>query len=150
MADPRSPVSSAKLHHIGVACRAIDGARRAWELALGAPCGPIIEVPEEGVRIAFIRAGEPKVELLEPTGPESPIAKFLDSRGEGVHHLAFSVADIDLALAELRAAGVRLIDERPRERGGNRRIAFLHPKGMAGVLTELVQYATAEAEREGY
>jgi methylmalonyl-CoA epimerase len=150
MTDARPPLPSARLHHIGIACRAIEGARRAWELALGAPAGPIVEVPEERVRIAFIRAGDPKIELLEPTGPESPIAKFLDSRGEGVHHLAFSVADIDAALAELGVAGVRLIDERPRERGGNRRIAFLHPKGMSGVLTELVQYATPAAEREGY
>lgn len=143
------PIPGAKLHHVGIACRSIAGALGAWELALGRRAGEVVEVPEEKVRIAFLQAGEAKVELLEPTAPESPIARFLERRGEGVHHVAFSVADIEAALARLKREGVRLLDETPRRRGGNRAIVFVHPRAMAGVLTELVEYASPEAEREG-
>ena len=139
-----------KLHHIGIATRSIDRAKAAWELALGAPAGAIVEVPEEGVRIAFIRAGESKVELIEPMSDQSPISRFLDKRGEGIHHVAFSVPDIHASLARLKEEGIRVLDETPRERGGNRSIVFVHPKSMSGVLTELVQYATPEDEAEGY
>ena len=110
----------------------------------------MIEVPEERVRIAFIQTGESKVELLEPMGDDSPIARFLDKRGEGIHHVAFSVPDIVTALERLKAQGLRVLDDAPRERGGNRAIIFVHPKSLNGVLTELVEYVSAEAEAAGY
>jgi methylmalonyl-CoA epimerase len=139
-----------KLHHIGIACRSIERAKMAWELALGESVGPVIEVPEEGVRIAFIKTGEAKVELLEPMDDEGPIARFLEKRGEGIHHVAFSVPDVAASLERLKAQGLRVLDDAPRERGGNRSIIFVHPKSLNGVLTELVEYVSAEAEAEGY
>jgi len=137
------------LHHIGIAVRDIAAATRTWETLLGAKAGPVVEVPEEGVRIAFIRAGNPKVELLEPLSTEGPIAKFLEKRGEGIHHVAFAVPDIRAAMERLRAEGVPVLDKEPRFRGGNRHVVFCHPKGANGVLTELVQYVSKEAEEEG-
>jgi len=138
-----------RLHHVGIACRSVEQAQAVWGGALGCAPGPVVEVAEEQVRIAFLPAGEAKVELLEPTGPESPIARFLERRGEGIHHVAFAVDDIDAALRDLREAGARLLDETPRRRGGNRSILFVHPKSMNGVLTELVQYDDPAAERDG-
>jgi methylmalonyl-CoA/ethylmalonyl-CoA epimerase len=139
-----------KLHHIGIAVRDLGRARETWALVLGAEAGPPEDVPEEGVRISFLRAGEAKVELLEPLSLESPIAKFLEKRGEGIHHVAFSVPDCKAALEGLIAAGVPTIDKTPRFRGGNRHVAFVHPKGPNGVLVELVQYTSREAEEAGY
>jgi methylmalonyl-CoA/ethylmalonyl-CoA epimerase len=140
---------SSKLHHIGIAVRDLARARETWSLVLGAKASPPCDVPEEGVRISFLHAGEAKIELLEPLSPESPIAKFLEKRGEGIHHVAFSVSDCKAALGRLIAEGVPAIDKEPRFRGGNRYVAFLHPKGLNGVLAELVQYASAEAEAAG-
>ena len=128
-----------RLHHLAVACRSIEAARAPWELALGTTAGPVTDVPEEGVRIAFLKAGASKVELIEPLSPESPIAGFLDKRGEGLHHVAFAVDDIDAALERLKREGVRLLDETPRARGGNRSIIFIHPKDSSGVLIELME-----------
>lgn len=139
-----------KLHHIGIAVRDLAEATKRWQTLLGAEAGPPVEVPEEGVRIAFIRAGDPKIELLEPLSPESVIAKFIDKRGEGIHHVAFAVPDIKAAMARLQGEGVPVLDKEPRFRGGNRHVVFCHPKGANGVLTELVQYATPEAEEGGY
>lgn len=138
-----------KAHHIGIAVRDLARARETWQLVLGAEAGPPADVPEEGVRISFLRAGETKVELLEPLGPESVIAKFIEKRGEGIHHVAFSVPDVRAALARLRAAGVPTLDTEPRFRGGNRLVAFLHPKAANGVLIELVEYLSKEAEEAG-
>jgi methylmalonyl-CoA/ethylmalonyl-CoA epimerase len=139
-----------RAHHVGIAVRDLAAARAVWEAVLGAECGPPCEVPEEGVRIAFLRAGEAKIELLEPLSPDSVIARFIEKRGEGIHHIAFAVKDIRAALARLAAAGVPVLDKEPRFRGGNRHVAFVHPKGTSGVLVELVQYASAEAEEAGY
>lgn len=139
-----------KAHHVGVAVRDLARAVETWRTLLGVEAGPPEAVPEEGVRIAFLRAGEAKIELLEPLGPDSVIAKFIEKRGEGVHHIAFSVPDIRAALARLAAAGVPVLDKEPRARGGNRQVAFVHPKGTNGVLVELVQYASREAEEAGY
>ena len=139
-----------RAHHIGIAVRDLARARATWETVLGVEAGPPEDVPEEGVRIAFIRAGDMKVELLEPLGPESVIAKFIEKRGEGIHHVAFAVPDARAALARLADAGIPTFDKEPRFRGGNRWVAFCHPKGMNGVLVELVQYLSKEAEDAGY
>jgi methylmalonyl-CoA/ethylmalonyl-CoA epimerase len=96
-------------------------------------------VAEQKVRVAFLVVGESRVELLEPTSPDSPVAKFLEKNGEGVHHLAYQVVDIEGTLARLKSAGVRLIDEKPRRGAHHSLIAFLHPKATGGVLTEICQ-----------
>jgi methylmalonyl-CoA/ethylmalonyl-CoA epimerase len=139
-----------KLHHVGIAVRDLARAVETWQTLLGIDAGPAVDVPEEGVRISFLRAGSPKIELLEPLGPESVIAKFLEKRGEGIHHIAFAVEDIRASMARLSARGVPVIDAEPRFRGGNRYAAFCHPMGANGVLTELVQYLSPEAEEAGY
>ena len=138
-----------RLHHVGIAVHDLARAVETWQTLLGAQAGPPVEVPEEGVRIAFIRAGDPKIELLEPLSKDGPIAKFLEKRGEGIHHVAFAVPDIRASMERLRAQGVPVLDAEPRFRGGNRWVVFCHPKGANGVLTELVQYTSAEAEESG-
>lgn len=97
------------------------------------------EVAEQKVRVAFLAVGESRIELLEPTAPDSPVARFLEKSGEGIHHIAYEVADLEQTLKDLRDRGVRLIDETPRRGAHNTRIAFLHPKATGGVLTELCQ-----------
>lgn len=139
-----------KLHHVGIAVRDLARAIETWQTLLGIGAGPPVEVPEEGVRISFLRAGDPKIELLEPLSPESVIAKFIEKRGEGIHHIAFAVKDIHASLRRLTEQGVPVLDKEPRFRGGNRHVVFCHPKGANGVLTELVQYASPEAEESGY
>jgi methylmalonyl-CoA/ethylmalonyl-CoA epimerase len=96
-------------------------------------------VAEQKVRVAFLAVGESRIELLEPTSPDSPVAKFLEKNGEGTHHVAYEVEDLEGALAELAAAGVKLIDQVPRRGAHGTRIAFLHPKATGGVLTELCE-----------
>jgi len=127
----------AVIDHIGIAVRDIDSALGFYTEVLGLEAGGREEVPGGGLTVAFIRVGESKVELLEPAGPESSVAKFLESRGEGIHHVCFRVDDIEAALERARAAGYRLIDEKPRKGAGGARIAFLHPKTLSGVLVEL-------------
>ncbi len=127
-----------KVNHIGIAVRSIDEAKRFYEL-LGLEVEGEEVVEEQKVKVAFIQVGETRVELLEPTSEDSPVAKFLDKRGEGIHHIAFQVDDIEAALEELKKSGVRLIDERPRRGAHNTRIAFVHPKSTNGVLVELCQ-----------
>lgn len=128
-----------KLDHIGIAVEKIDAALPVWEGILGLPLHGTEEVAEQKVRTAFMPVGDTEIELLESTDPEGPIGKFIAAKGQGVQHLAFRVADIDAALAELKAKGVRLIDETPRYGAGGARIAFLHPKATGGVLVELCQ-----------
>jgi methylmalonyl-CoA/ethylmalonyl-CoA epimerase len=136
-------IQATALNHIGIAVRSLDAHRDFYERVLGATWEGTEEVPSQKVRVAFYRIGPAddgvRLELLEPTDDDSPVAKFIEKRGEGVHHLAYTVADIDARLRELREHGVRLIDETPRTGAHHTRIAFLHPKGSAGVLTELVQ-----------
>ena len=130
-----------RLDHVGVAVRSLEQALAPYRDGLGLAVQEIEEVATEQVRVAFLPAGDTRIELLEPTSAESAIARFLDRRGEGIHHLCFQVDDIEAALRRLRAAGVRLVDEVPRPGAGGCRVAFVHPKGMGGVLVELVEKA---------
>jgi len=126
-----------RLDHIGIAVRDLEGARAGYR-RLGLEEVAREELPDEGVELVVFRLGGARIELLKPLG-EGPLARFLERRGEGLHHLALAVADIDEELRRLREAGVRLVDERPRRGFGGSRIAFIHPKGMGGVLIELVE-----------
>jgi len=128
-----------KLDHIGIAVEHIDEALPFWEGSLGLVLHGTEEVVEQKVRTAFLPLGDTEIELLESTDPEGPIGKFIAAKGQGVQHLAFRVSDIEAALAELKASGVRLIDEKPRYGAGGARIAFLHPKATGGVLVELCE-----------
>jgi len=126
-----------KVDHIGIAVNDIEEARRPYE-ALGLKVTHVKEVEEQQVRVAFLPVGDTEVELVQPTTADSGVARFLEKRGEGVHHLCFEVEDIEVALAELQAQGMRLIDREPRQ-GAFGRVAFLHPKSTHGVLIELVE-----------
>jgi methylmalonyl-CoA/ethylmalonyl-CoA epimerase len=128
-----------KYDHLGIATRGIEESLGFWRDALGLEVKHTETVEEQGVRVAILPAGEPRVELLEPTGPDSPVAKFLEKRGPGIHHIAVRVADIRAALARLKAEGARLIDEEPRVGAGGCLVAFIHPAASGGVLLELVQ-----------
>lgn len=127
------------IHHIGIAVASIDAHRAFYEETLGAVFEGAEEVGDQQVRVGFFRVGDVRIELLEPIGPAGPIAVFLEKRGEGLHHIAYKVADIEDRIAELKAAGLRMIDETPRVGAGRARIAFLHPKSTHGVLTELCE-----------
>ncbi len=128
-----------KLDHVGIAVEKIDETLAIYEGLLGLPLHGTETVEEQKVRTAFLPVGDTEVELLESTDPEGPIGKFIAAKGQGVQHLAFRVDDIEAALAELKAKGVRLIDEKPRYGAGGARIAFLHPKATNGVLIELCE-----------
>jgi methylmalonyl-CoA epimerase len=128
-----------KVDHIGIAVQSIEEALELFRDTLGLELEGIEEVAGQKVRIAFLPVGETHIELLEPASPDSNLAKFLESKGEGIHHIAFNVEDIDAALAALKEKGVQLIDREPRVGGGNKRIAFIHPKGTHRVLVELCQ-----------
>ncbi|MCA1814124.1 MAG: methylmalonyl-CoA epimerase [Halobacteriales archaeon] len=130
-----------KLDHIGIAVPALAEARAFWEGKLGLHAKGEEDVPSQRVRVCFLPIGESKLELLEPTSPDSTIAKFLEKRGPGLHHVAFEVPDIRAALAEAKAQGIQLIDQEPRPGAANKLVAFLHPRDTGGVLTELVQPA---------
>ena len=128
-----------KINHIGVAVRSIDAATPFYRDVLGMVFEGTEVVAEQKVKVAFFSVGESRVELLEPTADDSPVAKFLEKNGEGTHHVAYEVDDLVATLARLKAAGVRLIDEVPRCGAHGTKIAFLHPKASGGVLTELCQ-----------
>jgi methylmalonyl-CoA/ethylmalonyl-CoA epimerase len=127
-----------RLAHIGIAVRSLDEILPFYRDILDLPEVPLDNA--DGARIAGLAAGEPLVELLEAESPDSPIGRFVAKRGPGIHHICFSVDDLDGALARCRAAGVRLIDEVPRIGAEKKRIAFLHPASTAGVLVELSEY----------
>jgi methylmalonyl-CoA/ethylmalonyl-CoA epimerase len=137
-----------KIEHIGIATEKIDDALAFWRDALGLAVVHTEEVAEQGVRVAMLPVGEPRVELLEPTHDGSPVAKFLRKRGPGIHHVAVRVPDIRAALARLKAQGARLIDEEPRVGAGNCLVAFVHPQSAGGVLLELVEHADADTSGE--
>ena len=124
-----------KIDHVGIAVPNLGDATKAWE-ALGFTVDAVHDVPTEKVKTAFLAIGESHFELLEPTDPTSVIAKFLEKRG-GLHHVCVLVEDIDATLADMKARGVRLIDEEPRVGAGGCRVAFVHPKSAGGVLIEL-------------
>ena len=128
-----------KLNHIGIAVKNLETSIPFYRDQLGMVFEGTEEVTEQKVRVAFLKVGESRIELLEPTSPDSPVAKFLEKNGEGIHHLAYEVADITAALAELKRKEVRLIDEQPRLGAHGSMIAFLHPKATGGVLTEICQ-----------
>jgi methylmalonyl-CoA/ethylmalonyl-CoA epimerase len=128
-----------KLDHVGIAVESLDEALKLYSGLLGLELKGTEVVEEQKVRTAFLPLGDTEMELLESTDPEGPIGKFIANKGQGVQHLAFRVDDIDAALEELKAAGVRLIDEKARYGAGGARIAFLHPKASGGVLVELCE-----------
>jgi methylmalonyl-CoA/ethylmalonyl-CoA epimerase len=135
-----------KLEHIGIATRGIDEAIGFWRDALGLEVVETEEVAEQKVRVAMLPVGEARVELLEPTSEDSPIAKFLEKRGPGIHHIAVRVEDIRASLARLKEGGVRLIDEAPRVGVGGCLVAFIHPASTGGVLLELVEHTRLHNE----
>lgn len=128
------------IEHLGIAVKSLDEAITYYENILGMKCYSIEEVADQKVKTAFFKVGQTKLELLEPTSDESPIAKFIEKRGEGIHHLAFAVEDgVANALAEMEGKGVRLIDKAPRKGAEGLNIAFIHPKSTHGVLTEFCE-----------
>ena len=129
------------VNHIGIAVRSIEAQREYYEGTLGAEFEGIEEVPSQKVRVAFFRIGDVRLELLEPADPASPVATFLDKRGEGLHHIAFAVEGIEARITELKQAGLRMIDDVPRPGAHHMQIAFVHPKSTFGVLTELCEPA---------
>jgi methylmalonyl-CoA epimerase len=128
-----------KIYHLGYAVEDIAAAARFYKEYFGAQVGEPEEVEEQGIVATMFEVGESMVELVQPTRPDSPIGKFLQKRGEGFHHVAFQVEDLKASLKELKENGVELIDEEPRIGAGGTRMAFVHPKGAHGVLTELVE-----------
>ena len=128
-----------KVDHIGIATRQLDEALALWQDVLGLKVDSTEEVTEQGVRVAMLGIGETHIELLEPLSAGSPVGKFLEKRGPGIHHIAVSVSDIRATLAQLREKGTRLIDETPRVGAGGCLVAFVHPSSANGVLLELVQ-----------
>ena len=129
------------IEHLGIAVQSIEEALPYFENVLGLKCYAVEEVADQKVKTAFLKCGEVKLELLEPTSPESTIQKWLDKGNKGVHHVAFAVEDgVANALAECEEKGVRLIDKAPRKVAESLNIAFLHPKSTAGILTELCEH----------
>ena len=127
------------IEHIGIAVKDLETAVPFWEKLLGTKCYNIEEVADQKVRTAFLKIGQTKIELLESTSPEGTIAKFIEKKGEGIHHIAMAVNNIEGALGELENEGVQLIDKAPRAGAEGLSIAFLHPKATFGVLTELCE-----------
>ena len=129
-----------RIDHLGIAVQSIEEVLPYYENVLGLKCYAIEEVADQKVKTAFLKVGEVKIELLEPTSPESTIAKFLEKGGRGIHHMAFAIEDgVANALAECNEKGIRLIDQAPRPGAEQMSIAFLHPKSTVGVLTELCE-----------
>lgn len=128
------------IEHIGIAVPSLDKAIEPYRDCLGLEVSGREDVEDQGVRVALLRVGESRIELLEPSHEDSPVGRFLRKHGPGIHHLAVRVDDIDDSLRRLRAAGVRLIDDTPRQGAAGTRIAFIHPSSMNGVLLELVEH----------
>ncbi|MFW5877872.1 MAG: methylmalonyl-CoA epimerase [bacterium] len=125
------------IEHIGIAVENLEDSIKYYEEVLGLECYAIEEVKDQKVKTAFFKVGDTKIELLESTDPEGPIGKFIDKKGQGIHHLAFAVSDVEKGLEQAKEKGVRLIDEKPRKGAEGLNIGFLHPKSTFGVLTEL-------------
>jgi methylmalonyl-CoA epimerase len=123
--------------HIGIAVRSIEESLKFWQDVIGIQCHGVEEVAEQKVKTAFLPLGDTEIELLEGTSEDSPVSKFIEAKGEGIHHIAIRVPNIEEALEELKAKGVRLIDEKPRIGAGGAKIAFVHPKVSGGVLLEI-------------
>ena len=131
-----------KIEHIGIAVKSLENANDLFAKLFGAPHYKIEEVASEGVNTSFFQVGPNKIELLEATKPDSPIAKFIEKKGEGIHHIAFDVADIEAEIARLKAEGFTVLNEVPKRGADNKLVAFLHPKTTNGVLVELCQEAS--------
>jgi methylmalonyl-CoA/ethylmalonyl-CoA epimerase len=134
-----------KIEHLGIAVKEIDEAVNVFETLFQAPCYKTETVDSEGVRTAFIQVGDAKIELLEATHPESPIAKFLATRNQGFHHVAFEVDNIEEEIERLSGENFELIHLQPKDGADNKRIAFLHPKSTLGLLVELCQEKTTSS-----
>jgi methylmalonyl-CoA/ethylmalonyl-CoA epimerase len=126
-----------RLTHIGIAVKNLEASAATFSRLFGIARGHVEEVPEQRVKVTFFSIGDGGIELLEATSPDSPIAKFLEKRGEGIHHLSFEVDDIEAELHRLKQEGFQLIDEQPRAGADGYRVAFLHPKSTNGVLIEI-------------
>lgn len=133
-----------KIEHIGIAVKDLEASNALFEKLFGAPAYKMEEVGSEGVRTSFFKSGPNKIELLEATRPDSPIAKYLEKKGEGIHHIAFEVEDIHSEIARLKGEGFIVLNETPKKGADNKLVAFLHPKTSNGVLVELCQEAPAE------
>ncbi len=129
-----------KVDHIGIAVKSLSDAVKVYQDAIGLEVSGYDEVDDQGVRVAMLTIGDSRIELLEPTREDSPIEKYMMKRGEGIHHIAVRVDDIEEALERLKASGVRLIDSTPRRGAHNTRVAFIHPSSTHGVLLELVEH----------
>lgn len=134
------PETPKKVAHIGIAVASIDEALPYYEQLLGLELQKIEEVESEQVRVAFLKIGDTKIELLESLSPEGPIAKHIEKRGAGLHHIAFEVDDLEARVAGIKAAGVKVIPDQPKRGAEEALITFLHPKAMGGALIELCQY----------
>ncbi|KXH87510.1 methylmalonyl-CoA epimerase [Sporosarcina sp. HYO08] len=139
-----------KVDHIGIAVKSIDRSLDYYIQTLGLSCLAIEEVKSQKVRVAFLDAGNIKLELLEPIGEEGPVATFIEKRGEGIHHIAFGVPDIRTRMAELKEKGVQLLQEEPKLGAGGAEVAFLHPKSSFGVLYELCEKSGKGGVLNGY
>lgn len=128
-----------KIEHIGIAVKNISEANKIYEVLLGSLPYKSEKVESEGVETSFFRCGESKIELLEASNPDSPIAKFIAKRGEGIHHIAFAVKDIKVEMKRLKDEGFILLNEEPKKGADNKLVAFIHPKSANGVLIELCQ-----------
>jgi methylmalonyl-CoA/ethylmalonyl-CoA epimerase len=138
------------IDHVGVAVQEIESALPFYRDVLGMPLVHRETIDEQGVDAALLDVGDGHIELIAPLGPETGVARFLERRGPGLHHVAYRVADIDATLATLAAAGVRLIDEQPRTGIRHSRVAFVHPGGTGGVLTEIVEPAGSHHPPESH
>ena len=127
------------VEHIGIAVKSIEAALPYYENILGLKCYAVEEVSDQKVKTAFFKIGQTKIELLEPVSEDSPVAKFIEKKGEGIHHIAFAVKNIEEALNEAKEKGIKLIDEKPRKGAEGLNIGFLHPKSTFGVLTEFCE-----------
>ncbi len=127
------------IEHIGIAVNSIEEAKSYFENVLGLKCYAIEEVSDQKVKTAFFKIGETKIELLEATSEESPVAKFIEKKGQGIHHIAFATDNVNASLKEAEEKGIRLIDKQARKGAENLQIGFLHPKSTFGVLTELCE-----------
>lgn len=128
-----------KIEHIGIAVKDIDAAGKLYEILLNAPVYKIEDVESEGVKTAFLQSGPNKIELLEASSPDSPVSKFIEKRGEGIHHVAFDVDDIEAEMERLKNAGFILLNDKPKDGADNKLVCFVHPKSANGVLIELCQ-----------
>jgi methylmalonyl-CoA/ethylmalonyl-CoA epimerase len=133
------------IEHIGIAVKNLEEAIKLYENIFGLKCYSIEEVKDQKVKTAFFMVGQTKIELLESTDPEGPIGKFIDKKGEGIHHIAYAVNNLQESLNELETKGVQLIDKNPRRGAEGLNIAFLHPKATIGVLTELCEHPEGKA-----